>query len=1627
MKFIKINSKKLNLITNNIIIILIIALGSLTLFNIFTSEEESGIRTNLNKIIAQLSGDTFSNEIALQNRNIKIQDNLDRCISINPTTGRPFASIAKSSTVVGKSGINQGGVGDGIETQLNFIKGENRLNRDLGMGYILSIFTGPDVSSAVNFIRKSNENGLMPIVRLCFPGVCNFRMDNDSIPTFYENINRELRSGEEFVGIIGPNEPGTAGEMEAFGVSDYETLFNQVNRITSRLQNIRVINGGKAYISPPVFNITNRQRDDVSEFLIKRNLNASLFDYLIGNTYDSKSINSFNSINDSGLRNFAETNGLQIILSEFGLFDKNSTLTQFKNNFQSLCSDPLIDGILLFRSFEELGRIDGPNPDTLDTLTLASLTTSCARQRPWLNCNFDSAIYPDSPNYIPLTQNSLSASRPSCVVREEITDNSKAGFKIVCSGESCSAKAVKTTRLSLPIKFTGSTSPVGTQTKRYIPFASEVASKFGTIEFDPLNQFAGEVNSGSLRYPMPLLGSIINNSSQLSLYFNEFSRFTSLQSSPNPGSFISNTNKVINNESNNRINNEITYSSGGGGIRTGNGLIKIPDERIIRINDQNADKININEIKTLRQYDPYVNTSIVSNLPASCINNSKMRIKQSSDDMIVGPEVITDKKDVWTGSTGEVCRLYGERNNGVQKNTEFRSSNNINCRVNNNLVIQTDIGLRSCSANVFCNFNQGNCNIAQRFAPCLIYTPENDDDFYIYQKEVTTPQQFTVSKIWDGLYRMRQLLDTTLSTRSLKIVYRENIGWKGTAENIVRDGNRVVQNPEPYLYNSTKDELTFDNGEILGEAFQPELFDNSTLPAKGKNSAKTDLYYDWLGYYDLIQEWRMAYATNTYLSGEKKLTNTFYNTSNGPNKERKDVIIAGTSSKVSSFPLLTCDQIEMCKKKDLLISQLGVEQANELCPYQKIPENAQLTCITEINDNRFEDRLGKELCLRGYKVDNVQCEVYQCRPGENDTSNNQNTLGLNYEDGILSKVIDLKQFDPVGSSPNDSWERIDSFANENKLDLAINTNFATFGIEDKRAPEGLVGGKGVIEYNPTSRGLEGALVFHNGDPTGGDSQIKVIAKTDRLALIQLNESWNSKYTEKIDNLRKNNTIAISGLPILVQNGIKADTSINYRGISNDQSPRTIIGWNSKGELIIAVIKSSDFQGMVDATSKLGIINGIGLDGGGSSQLYSRNGFPTNIEADLLKINNTIYWPGRENESGPRIVSSYLGFRSKSGSINFNNQFASTGGFAIGERINISLTYPTISKEANSLGTYGCNIRRGSRNDQCHTGLDFSLNQGEPVRAAASGKVLYASQDPEGGAYGLSIRIIHPGGASTLYAHLSRLLVTSGQEVKQGEIIGEVGSTGYSTGPHLHFELRRNSTCLFDGFPNQLGRCTLDPTPYLTGQFAEDSDNIPICLAESDFSTPAIPGVLNCSINVKDTSNKVDWAGSTTYLNVFIRSYNLDNNQSFTWIGSRDMKSDAHPSSRDDRIRVTEFVERRAVEKGLSPKFVINLWLEETGGSAIGTKALGCGIGNNNFSFIPFGQGVDAMIAHMGQQVDCLAGVVNKTSNFVEFMCTYSGETPAPGTTLKAGAVRTCNQFTNNPNFPINICKIYSEL
>ena len=98
----------------------------------------------------------------------------------------------------------------------------------------------------------------------------------------------------------------------------------------------------------------------------------------------------------------------------------------------------------------------------------------------------------------------------------------------------------------------------------------------------------------------------------------------------------------------------------------------------------------------------------------------------------------------------------------------------------------------------------------------------------------------------------------------------------------------------------------------------------------------------------------------------------------------------------------------------------------------------------------------------------------------------------------------------------------------------------------------------------------------------------------------------------------------------------------------------------------------------------------------------------------------------------------------------------------------------------------------------HTGIDYNASRGDPIAASAAGTVIFVG--PFGG-YGNTVIIDHGGGYTTLYAHMSSFNVSNGAGVSAGDTVGFVGSTGVSTGPHLHFEIRVNGA-------------TTDPAPFL---------------------------------------------------------------------------------------------------------------------------------------------------------------------------------------------------------------------
>ncbi len=133
------------------------------------------------------------------------------------------------------------------------------------------------------------------------------------------------------------------------------------------------------------------------------------------------------------------------------------------------------------------------------------------------------------------------------------------------------------------------------------------------------------------------------------------------------------------------------------------------------------------------------------------------------------------------------------------------------------------------------------------------------------------------------------------------------------------------------------------------------------------------------------------------------------------------------------------------------------------------------------------------------------------------------------------------------------------------------------------------------------------------------------------------------------------------------------------------------------------------------------------------------------------------------------------------------------------RAQIIAAIPSIDP-VNGAPVVGCFCYRTSPDVEFHPGVDLGADYGDPVHASAAGTIVANGWD---GGYGIKIDIDHGNGYHTWYAHLSKADVEVGAHVYKGELIGEVGSTGYSTGPHLHYQIMKNGVAV-------------DPTPYLDG-------------------------------------------------------------------------------------------------------------------------------------------------------------------------------------------------------------------
>lgn len=128
--------------------------------------------------------------------------------------------------------------------------------------------------------------------------------------------------------------------------------------------------------------------------------------------------------------------------------------------------------------------------------------------------------------------------------------------------------------------------------------------------------------------------------------------------------------------------------------------------------------------------------------------------------------------------------------------------------------------------------------------------------------------------------------------------------------------------------------------------------------------------------------------------------------------------------------------------------------------------------------------------------------------------------------------------------------------------------------------------------------------------------------------------------------------------------------------------------------------------------------------------------------------------------------------------------------ALRERARVPSVWPTTGRTTDNYG--GRSNPFGDNSFEFHSGLDIATAWGTPVVAAGSGTVTFAGWQ---GGYGQIVILDHGNGLTTRYGHLSRVEVAVGQQLERGQQLGRVGSTGRSTGPHLHYEVRIDDTAV----------------------------------------------------------------------------------------------------------------------------------------------------------------------------------------------------------------------------------------
>lgn len=1131
----------------------------------------------------------------------------------------------------------------------------------------------------------------------------------DPIVYFYKTLASQV--DKEFIAMVGPNEPGTGVssesstsadelEIEAFlgkGNRSFGALVERVMKVAGELQGIRAVNGGNVYLSPGAANLSNTTINDVKG-LFENIPDYSLFDYVMGNAYSKVSgLSAYEQYENTGagsLKDIVEANeNLQMIFTEFGVIVDGTTgnsreegVADAIESMQRFCDDEKVGGVLFFRSIERNGLTTMDRHRLTDDEVneiIGNCGTVSSRENAWLNCSLDATLNSEYQYSEQSIANSCGVNTSSAATNPSLKVNCEAG-----SG--CYVTRTVTQRISMPIKAFASNSPTGSLHYNYSPVSYDVASLYsGNPSIDPLNQFAGEIKlkNTNISYPMPWLGSALHNAGEL-LKGAPQGNITSrnITQNINPMSYVSESIREFEKEleSGDVVDGRSILSADGANqkINLERALCLGKDGEIIGCVDK-AVASNIGNLYA--PYIPFEREIPYKKAFAGQCNATNMAYRDEEFNYVTGPEAVI-KQDQRSRTISEldgskICTQYAKRR--IKIDITGLSFPTINKAVDEEIscaVIPKTINIDAAGRSVrpfsctrkseadgsdIPNFNcenasstnlsteelikNGRCVVPANYQPCFSWNGHGA--FFegaSFDENVELNNNLEIPGAYDALANQYIRTQQMLSARGLKLVVYEDIGWNVKNEIVIRDANRNL--PQGILENNKNKMLL---SSLQTEQSQiPEnitLFDNSKLMARSKAVGTTNVYFNWLGYLDILQELNVAYANNQLASKEELIPNPYLNRSLYPIEQVPPKLVdkgfylkTGDASLVTSFPVYTCDDIEQFKFDPNIPED------------QRFPTNTYTTCIAARNDNTYDDqnRLAAFLCSRGYDLGD-DCRNYCGVDIENlsfDKKPNEPVIKKTGDIEGVYTALDLGRFDIVATQPpgpGKSAVPIGQFAENNSLSVVINSNFYdtnTNGII------GLFGDESNILYNKPPNLLDYALVKFKDRVDSSNFNMdnaNVQVSNGTLGIVNIINNFND---DKQKLIRANIEWAVTGFAYFGLENLPQGNTLNNATYSTlakgtGDVPRTVIGWNSNNELVIAVFEDLHINNLGSAASSTGLVHGIILDGGGSSQLYSKSGLGEveGINQSYVKVDGTVYHPNRgDTAASPRVVPAYIG-------------------------------------------------------------------------------------------------------------------------------------------------------------------------------------------------------------------------------------------------------------------------------------------------------------------------------------------------------------------------------------------------